>query len=237
MKQFEAKYDAAGNGRRVRSWSPPSTGPNRAIQGLQKIRDRARDSSRNDWAASSATQKWATTLIGVGITPRWDDDKITALWVEHVPDCDADGVLDAYGLQTLGARTWFDAGEVFLRRRPRALTSSLTAPVQYQLIEPEFCPLFDAETWPGMPAGNTIRQGIERNNYGERTAYWMYREHPGDNVGGTPNASSLIRVAASQISHIFEPKRPGQLRGVSEAAAVLVRLRSSMNLEDAVLDR
>lgn len=236
-QSFDAKYDAAGTGRRIRSWNPPTSGPNRAIQGLQKIRDRSRDSTRNDWAAASLVQKWATTLVGVAITPRWEEKKFNDAWAKHVPTTDADGVLDAYGQQTLGVRSWIDGGEVFLRRRPRALTSPLSAPVQYQLIEAEYVPIFDSDVWPGMPEGNTIRQGIERNKYGERTAYWMYREHPGEGISGTVDATKLIRVVASQVKHFFEPKRPGQLRGVSELASILVRLRSTMDFEDAVLDR
>lgn len=237
--QPQAKYDAAGTGRRIKSWSPPSSGPNRAITGLQKIRDRARDTARNDWAGESGLQKWATNLVGVGIVPRWGDAGITARFLKWVPFADADGVLDFYGLQTLATRAWLDGGEVFARRRPRALTGdALPAPLQVQLIEPEFCPLFDADQWPGMPLGNTIRQGIERNRRGERQAYWMYRDHPGD--GGllsSPMADRLLRIPARDVAHVFEPKRPGQLRGVSQMAPVLARLRASMDFEDAVLDR
>lgn len=235
-KNSQAKYDAAGNGRRIKSWSPPSSGPNRAIQGLQKIRDRTRDSSRNDWAAASATQKWTTNLVGVGITPRWEDERFFPLWTEHTKVADADGVLDAYGLQTLGVRSWFDSGEVFLRRRPRDLTLNLPAPVQFQLIEADFVPLLDTDTWPGLPVGNRIQQGIERNRFGRRIAYWMYREHPGDSLM-SPTSDQLLRIPASEIRHVYEPARPGQLRGVSGLSAVLARLRSSMDFEDAVLDR
>jgi lambda family phage portal protein len=236
--QPQAKYDAAGNGRRIKSWSPPSTGPIRVTEGLQKIRNRARDTARNDWAGESGLQKWTSNLIGVGITPRWESQEVTKRWAGWVPAADADGVLDAYGLQTLGTRAWLDGGEVFLRRRPRSMSLGLPTPMQVQLIESDFVPLFDSDEWPGMPRGNTIRQGIERNRFGRRTAYWMYREHPGDGMlGSQPSVASLIRVPASEVSHLFEPKRPGQLRGVSMLAPVLVRLRASMDFEDAVLDR
>lgn len=232
----QAKYDAAGTGRRVKGWNPASTGPNRAIQGLQKIRNRSRDTARNDWAGASGIQKWTTNLVGVGITPRWKRKLFADLWRKFVPYADADGVLDAYGLQTLGVRSWLDAGEVFLRRRPRDLTLPLPAPVQFQLLEADMVPLLDTDTWQGMPAGNTIRQGIERNKYGRRVAYWCYKTHPGDG-DGKPTEGDLIRIPASEMRHIFEPKRPGQLRGVSELAPVLVRLRASMDFEDTVLDR
>lgn len=232
----QARYDAAGTGRRIASWSPPSSGPNQAITGLQKIRDRARDSTRNDWAASSSIQKWATNLVGVGITPRWKNKKFTDLWAKHVKTADADCVLDAYGQQTLAARTWFDGGEVFLRRRPRNPSPRLAVPVQYQLIEPDYCPIFDADQWTGMPAGNQIRQGIELDRYGTRVAFWFYKDHPGDKPMRL-DPQLLVRVAASQVSHVFEPKRPGQMRGVSELSSVLVRLRNSADFEDTVLDR
>lgn len=236
------RYDAAGSGRRLKGWTPPSSGPRRAIEGLQNIRNRARDSARNDWAGSSSVTKWATSIVGVGITPRFESEKHTRLWQQFVPQADADGVLDVYGLQTLGVRTWFDGGEVFLRRRPRDLdfakSVGLAAPVQFQLIEPEMVPLLDADTYEGLPDGNDIRQGIERNRYGRRIAYWCYKEHPGDTPSkGNIDPSKLVRVPASEIRHVFEPKRPGQLRGVSELAPILTRLRNSGNFEDAVLDR
>ena len=232
------RYDAAGMGRRIKGWTPPSSGPQRAVEGLQRIRDRARDSTRNDWAGESGVQKWTTNLIGVGIVPRWEDDILAKVWADFVPHADADDVLDAYGQQTLMTRSWLASGEIFLRRRARSLLTPLEIPLQVQLIESDFVPLFDADTWPGMPAGNTIRQGIERNLYGRRTAYWMYKDHPGDKPSSSrPSADQLIRVLASDVSHIFEPVRPGQLRGVSSLAPILARLRASMDFEDAVLDR
>ena len=116
----QARYDAAGQGRRLAKWNPTSAGPNTAIKGLQKIRDRAADVARNDWAGST-TRKWTTTLIGTGIVPRWSDERIEPLWNEWVPQADADSILNVYGMQTLAVRTWLNGGEVFIRRRSRRL--------------------------------------------------------------------------------------------------------------------
>lgn len=233
-----ARYDAAGGGRRLSKWTPGSVGPNKAITGLQKIRDRHRDAVRNDWAGESSVQKWTTALIGTGIVPRWKDRSLQPLWADFVRQADADGVLDLYGLQALSVRTWMDGGECFARRRPRRLDAPLSAPLQIQLLEPEMCPLLDATTWPGMPAGNEMRQGIELNRFGQRVAYWFYKSHPGDGTfGRTPAQDDLVRVTAANICHMYEPKRIGTLRGVSLLAPVLVRLRNSMDFEDAVLNR
>ena len=241
----QSKYQAAGQGRRLAGWNPPSSGPNRALEGLQTIRNRARDSSRNDWSGASANSKWATNLVGIGITPRFKrltnskrKLEITDLWNDFVAKSDADGVLNFYGQQTLAVRSWLDAGEVFMRRRSRFLDEGLPVPVQFQLIEADMVPLLDADSYQGLPSGNIIRSGIEFNKRGRRIAYWIYKEHPGDGSKGVmPTSDELVRVAASDICHIFEPLRPGQLRGVSMLAPVLARLRTIEDYDDATLTR
>lgn len=238
------RYDAAGQGRRMRGWNPPSTGPNKAIDGLQNIRNRSRDAVRNDWTGKSGAQHWTTNLIGTGIVPRLPKkmatskkERLSKLWDNWVKVCDADSALNFYGLQTLFTKAWFMSGECFIRLRPRRNDSGLEVPLQLQLIEADFVPMLDADTWPGLPAGNRIRSGIELSRIGQRVAYWVYKEHPGDNKGRSINPNDVIRVAKSQMLHIFEPERPGQLRGVPEFAAVLARLRNVADFDDAVLER
>lgn len=238
-----AQYDAASRGRRMRGWVAPSTGPNVATKGLQTIRDRARDFDRNDWQGESGTQKWATNLIGIGIRPRFKRvtdpvrrQEINDTWSDFVQSADADCVLNLYGLQTLAVRSWLVSGEVFIRKRLRSTEAALDVPLQIQLIEADFVPLLDADTYQGLPDGNTIRQGIERNKYGRRVAYWVYKEHPGDQAG-MPQADKLLRILASDMLHVFEPKRPGQLRGVPDVAPVLGRARTIGDYDDAVSER
>lgn len=240
------RYDAAGRGRRIAGWNPPQTGPNRALVGLNIIRSRARDAVRNDWAGESATTKWTTTLIGIGIKARFDSitsttrrKKVTDAFSDWCEVADADGVLNFFGLQTLVVRAWLESGECFARLRDRPLTSALGVPFQVQLLEADFCPYnLDIDAWPGMAPGNRIRQGIELTPDGQRAAYWMFPEHPGDwIIGIPPTVASLIRVPADQVLHVFEPKRPGQLRGVSALASVLIRLRNTTDFEDVTLDR
>lgn len=239
-----AKYDAAGTGRRMRAWNPPSTGPNKSVQGIQTIRNRSRDARRNDWSGESGIQKWTTNLIGIGIVPRFKRIKdkerkqaIMDLWNDFVAASDADGVLNAYGQQTLATTAWLTDGEVFIRRRDRRPDGLLPVPMQVQIIEAEFVPMLDADTWPGMIQGNRIRSGIELTRSGQRVAYWMYREHPGDNMGASVTIDKLIRVPAEQVRHMFMPSRPGALRGVSPLAPVLARLRNVADYDDAVLER
>lgn len=247
--QINARFDAGGRGRRFAKWNPGAHGPANVVKGTELVRDRARDSVRNDWASTSGVAKWATNLVGVGITPRFKrltagdrKQKIIDLYNDFVQVADADGVLNFYGLQTLCVRGWFESGEVFVRMRPRSLDAGLPVPLQLQVLESDFCPSHldvDAGARVGLPANHVIRQGIEFNKFGRRMAYWFYKNHPGDRAMGATMGgdADLVRVPASQVCHIFEPKRPGQLRGVSELAGVLAKLREVADFEDAVLLR
>lgn len=241
--KVSARYDGAGRGRRMTGWTPPADGPNSALQGLETLRSRARDSSSNDWSGASGNQKWTTNLIGIGITPRFkritDSARklaLTDLWDDFVAASDADGVLNFYGQQTLAVRSWLDGGEVFVRRRDRFMDEGLPVPMQIQLLESEMVPRLDADTYTGLPTGNIIRSGIELNKRGQRIAYWFYKQHPGEKQNSY-QANDLVRVAASQVIHMFEPTRPGQLRGVSMLAPILGRLRTIENYDDATLTR
>jgi lambda family phage portal protein len=242
------RYDAAGRGRRMAGWNPPGTGPNSALTGLQNIRNRAHDSARNDWASESAAQKMTTALIGIGITPRFKRvtsierrREITDLFLDFSKVCDADGVLDVFGQQSLGVRTWFVGGEYFLRRRARFEDEGLPVPFQVQVLEADMCPLLDVDLnggWQKLPVEHKIRQGIELNKRGKRVAYWFHKEHPADGQNLLSlGENDYIRVAASEVAHVFKPLRPGQMRGVSGLATILTRLRETGDYEDAVLTR
>jgi len=229
-------HDAAGAGRRLRGWYPSGSGPNRANTGANTLRNRARDVARNDWAGRAIPQRWSANLVGTGILarPKTDDAALKArlrqLWDDWTEVCDADETLDLYGLQSMVARNWIESGEVFIRLRPRLPIDGLPVPLQLQVIEADLLPATDGTA----PNGNEIVQGIEFDRIGRRVAYWMLRNHPGDGRGDT---ASTVRVPAEFVLHVFEPSRPGQLRGVSEFAPILARLRGVGDFDDAVLER
>ena len=127
-KSPQARYDAAGTGRRIASWNPPASGARVATENTSRLRDRSRDAARNDWGGSSASQRWVTNLIGVGIRPQFrrvpegpERVMVNDLWADFVKEADADVVLDFYGIEDLVTRTWFECGESFIRMRPRPL--------------------------------------------------------------------------------------------------------------------
>lgn len=248
IRTLQNRYDGAGRGRRMASWDAPSSGPNSSINGgLQMLRNRSSDAVRNDWSGESIVTKWATALVGIAITPRFRRIKakerklqINDLWADFVKSADADCVLDLYGMQTLAVRSWAERGEVFARRRYRRLDSGLVVPMQVQLLESDMVPNFDADTFRDLPVRNKIRSGIEFNNIGTRVAYWVYKEHPGDEMGGTsvaPARDLLVRVPAEDMLHMYEPKRIGARRGVPMMAPIMARLRNINDYEDVTLER
>jgi lambda family phage portal protein len=233
-------YTAAGQGRRLRIWRTPNSGPNASLSGLGIVRSRARSAARNDPWAGAALDKSVANGIGVGIQAKplggTDAERadLKALWRQSLGELDADGVLDLYGLQALAWREWREAGEVFARIRYRRQSDGLRVPVQVQLIEAEQCP---HDHYAQAPNGNQIRAGVEFDRIGRRTAYWMYRAHPGEIYTGIVNAAELVRIPAEEVIHLYRPLRAGQIRGVPDAAAVLVRMFQLDRLDDKVLER
>lgn len=233
-------YAAASNGRRSRAWRVPVSGPNASmVYSLGMIRGRARAAARNDPWAGTALDKLTSNGIGTGIQAKGLFGTVEykagekKLWLRWGKQCDADGVLDLYGLQGLVWREWHEAGEVFIRLRNRRLADGLAVPLQLQVIEAEHCP---SDLYTTASNGNDIRAGIEFNKIGQRVAYWMHPDHPGDYTVGS-KGSAPVRVPAEQILHVFEPLRAGQLRGIPRATSVLVRMFNLDSLDDAVLER
>lgn len=238
---MQAPFQASGHGRRLKLFVVPNSGPNTSqLYGKSTVLARARHLSRNDPWAVSALNKGVSNGIATGIQakPIWGDTEhkasVNRWWKAWTKYADADCVLTWEGLQALGWREWKEAGEVFIRLRFRRIADGLPVPLQVQIIEAEQCP----HTYYGVaPNGNVIRRGIEFDRIGRRTAYWMYREHPGDFVPDAINPGDLVRIPAEQISHLYRPTRAGELRGMPGSAAVILRMFNLDRLDDAVLER
>lgn len=233
-------YEGAGSKRRLYGFRPSEGSINSLLLGAGPVlRARARHLVRNNPYARRAQRVFVSNVVGAGIRPipeTVDADlkrAISALWNDWVDECDADGLMDFYGLQTLAARAIFDAGECFVRFRPRYARDGLSVPLQLQVLESEFCPYELNQT---LSNGNVIRSGVEFNPIGKRVAYHFWRKHPGE-YAMTPGDVGLTRVPAEDVMHIFEPMRPGQVRGVSWLAAAIVRAWLTDQYEDAELER
>jgi lambda family phage portal protein len=234
-------HTAAGQGRRMRMFRAPNVGPNSiTVAGQTTILARTRDAVRNNTWAGAAIEKLVVNEIGTGIRakPKNGTPEQKAIrkkkWDRWCKVSDADGVYDFYGQQFLLDYSAREAGEVFIRLRQRRAQDGFEVPLQVQLIEAEQCP---SNYYSTVSNGNSIRAGIEFNAIGQRVAYWMYPQHPGDVMVSTFVDMQLRRIPADQIIHVFQPVRPGQIRGLPRLTAALVRMLNFEALDDASSER
>jgi lambda family phage portal protein len=229
-------FEAASSGRRTSGWNRTATDANRAAGGaaLARLRAQARDLVRNNPWAERGLRRIVTNTVGWGIKPKANGrnaSRITELWKlwAETTQCDAAGRLTMYGLQKLIMRTIVESGEVLIVRRLRRLEDGLAIPMQLQVLEPDY---IDTSKDGIKGLVGPIIQGVEFDGNGRRVAYWLFDEHPGGGVLFNPVSR---RVSADQVLHVFEQRRPGQVRGTSWFASVDVRLHDFDEFEDATL--
>ncbi|MDS9467343.1 phage portal protein [Paracoccus sp. MBLB3053] len=244
-----AHYDAAGVGRRTSSMKAARTDADAAARQRLRMAWYARDMVRNTPFAARAQSVICGGIVGDGILPKvvldspeLNDtarklvrDRGLKLIEAHFDTCaiDRQGRQNLYGLQRLVANTVVDAGECLVRvyrshPDPKALQ------LQLDVLEPDF---LDESKFGLLGNGNEIRDGIEYDAAGHRVAYWLFTQHPGGDwsPGRRPGISE--RIPAGEILHVFRQDRPGQMRGVTWFAPVMMRLQDLADHEDAQLMR
>jgi capsid protein len=236
-------FDGGKQRRRLRSWQPTRNNVNAILSSSgDLLRARARDVLRNNPHAVAACDSFTANLIGTGIKPSSllsDEpdvrEEIMETWLQWTDECDADGIADFYGMQTIIARALFEAGECFIRYRSLMVSDGYVVPLQIQLLESDMCPYSFNQY---ALNGNYIMNGIELDYLGARAAYWFYPNHPGDMPIDAPAGSfQPVRIPASEVLHIFKCTRPGQMRGVPLITPALVRLFFLDQYDDAELER
>jgi lambda family phage portal protein len=235
-------FEGAGSGRRLAAWTETDS----AITALlssegDQLRRRSRGLVRKNSWGKCAEDSYVANAIGAGIKPQslhpeaGVRKQIHELWLRWTDESDSDGTTDFYGQQAIVLREVFQAGEVFVRLRPRYTTDGLSVPLQLQVIPSEHLPYTDNRVGSG---NNIIRSGIEFTPYGKRAAYHLYREHPGlgfMTLGNKPNIQ--VPVSADNVMHVFQAIRAGQYRGQPWLAPVMVTLYELDQFVDAVLVR
>lgn len=145
-----------------------------------------------------------TVGVGFQFIPGGFDDKWTERakrWFdEWSMNCDLTTRLPFASIQSQCARAWFIDGEVFLY-----LTRSRQAPFRPRIQVIESHRVASPSNDDRTRAGNKVVDGIEFNQDGRPVAYYV-RDGWEDDY--------YRRISADLIVHIFEPSRPGQIRGL-----------------------
>lgn len=228
-------YEGAAVGRRTNGWNRSGGDANASTAPfVGRLRDVARDLVRNNPYAESALASITDHTVGWGIVAKADpftkrtQDAWNA-WA-NTTACDADGRSDMAGLQKLVIRAVAQDGEVLVRRRIRRPEDGLPLPLQLQVLEADF--LDSTKHGISLPNGGRIVYGVEYGPLGNRVAYWLFDEHPGNTAWPTTTSR---RIPADGVLHVFKPTRPGASRGASWFAPVLLRFKDFDEYEDATL--
>jgi lambda family phage portal protein len=235
------QFEGAAKSRRTANWKASSTSANTEnAAALEILRNRARDLVRNNPYANRAIDIIATNTIGNGIVGNISDENseialfAQELWNDWANStaCDFDCKQNLAGLQKTIMRAVAESGEVIVRLR----RTEDSFPLKLQILESDH--IATNRIFRNAENENRIVNGIELDDNGCPVAYHLFVNHPG-NIGNdmvdVSKTLEVVRVPSSDIMHVYRESRPGQLRGVSWLAPVMIRLKELDEFEDAQL--
>ena len=216
-------FEAAKDSRRTENWYAANRGPNADIRpSLPVLIRRHQDLvDSNPWA-NRAIKVIVNNWVGDGIigTPVGSTRRYDNAWNEWADstECDYEGNLNWYGLQSLIARTVAVRGSALVRRRiDERMADQGLVPLRLQVLEPD---MLDTS----RDDGSRIKFGKQYGIDGRLEGYWLRQTHPGETEWNGVRIQSEF-VPASEILHTYEVNRPGQAIGVPWGAPVLLALR------------
>lgn len=225
------RYEGAGGGRRWDS-APQRLSPiSDAHSGRLPISARARHFTQNNGIAAKIAEELVSGIIGTGFgVQSMHPDKSTRKAIEDrfyywQRRADFLGRTSLSGVYAQAARSWVIAGEAFIQFKNR------NGAVALALLDPE---QIDPALTRDLGGGARIVAGVEFDKDGQRVAYHVLRDSPGQPFAAIRES---VRVPADEIIHLYIPLAPGQVRGVSWFAPVLLKLHEIDQTCDAILIR
>lgn len=193
-------------------------------QALVTVRNRVRDLRRNNPYASKIIQGFSTNIVGTGFIAGCEDTIFLELfnkWAD-TRNCDANGRLSFYGIQKLVVESMIESGEVLILKQ---YNTKKEIPLTLKVLESDYL-----DHSKNDPAKNLI-QGVQFDNFGSVSGYWIFQNHPVEST----SQSKLVK--ASDVIHLYKIERPGQVRGISWLAPVVIPLKKLSDYEDATLEK
>lgn len=221
-RRFDATSGQRGNPA-FGSYAPETTA------GSAVIARKARYAAENNPWCNNGIAAWVTALVGAGIVPtpqhpnRETRRRIQAAFNRWAAVADFDGLTDFHGLIAAAARSMIVSGEAFIQ------LVTTDDGLRLRLIAPE---QVDIAQTTELASGGRIIAGVEFDAEGRRVAYWV---RPVDPTAIFEGYAPPVGVPAADMMHLFRPLGPGQVRGVSWLAPVLIRAGELDQLDDALL--
>lgn len=236
-----AYYEAAEPSRMRKFYKARGSANETVQRGAVAIRTQARHLARNHDLARGALRVLVNNVVGpngIGIEPqpRKADGTIHAEYAEALREAWRDWCrypevthrLTWPRLQRAMARAWLRDGEVFAQLIPGMrpdLNHKTKVPFSLEAFEADIVPM-DLND----PSKNII-QGIERNTWGQPLAIHALKTDP--TSISLPTTGETKRIPWDRAIHLATFDHIGQVRGVSEFAAVITRLEDIKDYEES----
>lgn len=237
-------YNIAATGRLANDWKAPPTSANAEIEtALSRSRYRARELHRNSDYIRRFVNLLKMNVVGhtgfmlknratlkSGELDELANLKIQDAWARfcklgNATRCGRYSMIDAY--KQIVHSMAID-GEILVRFVPN---KAAPCGMSLQFIEADY---LDENLNKKLDNGNTVKMGVEVDEFDRAVAYWILKNHPGDK---RPSMYGRLynRVPAAEILHIFLVERPGQIRGVTWIASAADRVNMLDKFEEAAL--
>lgn len=222
-------FEGAGRGRGWGRQPPFGRIGAETLAATAPLRGRARHAYANNAHARAAVDAWVVNLVGPGIraTPTHSEPDVRA---------ELSAAFDGWAqVADIGGRASWETLQADIVRAMvidgEALVLLIETADGLRLRQIPADLLDEAETRE-LPDGGSIVGGVEFDSYGRRVAYWIRGERP---TSAWATWAPPRRISAADVLHIFKPIGPGQVRGVSWLAPVLLKLNEIDQLSDALV--
>lgn len=241
-------YQGAMLGRLVGDWVAQATSADSEIKtSLPALRDRSRQLGRDNDYVKGYFIAVEDNVVGTGIgfqaqvkMQRGDkldkitNDAIESAWREwtKAESCHTAGTSSFEDIERMAIRNQHESGEFFVRMIKGQYFGASKVPFALELIEADMLDDKKSET---LANGNSIRMGVELDQWQRPVAYWFLQVHPGDYQFSTSRTALKMhrRIPADEIIPLQMFDRPNQTRGVPALASAIMRLHQMGGYEEA----
>lgn len=239
-------YGGAQFGPTTADWQANGTSADSEIYtSLRPLRNRSRQLVRDNEYAKNGKRIVVNNVIGTGIGMESQvtlrdgktldapvNDLIEREWKRwsRKAFCHTAGRLSLKAMQRFLMGNVFESGEILVRFIAKPFGGS-KVPLALELIEADQL----VDTYSGKADnGNTVRMGIEVDEWQRPVAAYLHPKHPGDySFAGSLQPSQFIRVPFSELLHLGVFERPYQTRCVPWLHATLTKIRHMGGYEEA----
>lgn len=237
--QASRSFESAKKGRLTADWlnAGPTTQDTELREDLRTLRDRSRQMVRDNPHALNLRRMIQNNVVGQGIGIQCQvqlkngkpdqriNDQIEHAWWNwcEADNCHTAGRLNLTEIMRLIIGSIFQDGEILVRKVHQSFGSG-QIPFSLEIIESDLLVDTECSINPAQ-RGNTVRLGVEVNNWMRPQAYWFWPTHPGD-INNPNNTQSRLRyIPADDIIHLYMVERWPQTRGTPWLHAVLKKLK------------